>query len=215
MVDTSAIVTPEFLDEMVRIGVHTIARYYDYEEETIRGKRLRAEELALIAERGMNLVTVFQHNNNRPETFRDWRNRGPADAAQALALAERFGQPPNGAIYFGVDGDFVGRFGEPGFLTDEVVGYFSEINAAFDAARVSYPVGVYGSGEACFTLVAEGLAGFCWLSHSHGFRGTQDALSLGAHDIEQFLPAQCAGREVDFNAPREGADVFGQWAPQR
>jgi hypothetical protein len=212
MVDTSAIVTEEFLAKMREVGVTTIARYYDYPEETIVGKRLRAEELPLLKQFGMSLVVVFQHNNNKAETFNDWQARGPADAAAALDLARQFDQPPNGAIYFGVDGDFVG----PGalFHTDDVINYFAEINAAFDAAGVSYPVGVYGSGETCATLFAEGLAGFCWLSHSHGFTGTPDALEGGWFDIEQYLPAPCGGREVDFNKLRDGVTAFGQWTPE-
>ncbi|NCO20423.1 MAG: DUF1906 domain-containing protein [Rhodobacterales bacterium] len=212
MVDTSAIVTPAFLDKMREVGVKTIARYYDYEAETIPGKRLRAEELPLIASYGMSVVVVFQHNNNRPETFNDWANRGPADAREALALAARFNQPPNGAVYFGVDGDFVGNGAI--FHTDDVIGYFTEINRVFDAAGVSFPVGVYGSGETCITLMAEGLAGFCWLSHSHGFSGTTMALSEGLFDIEQFLHGTCGGREVDFNKLRDGVTAFGQWIPQ-
>lgn len=211
MVDTSAIVTPAFLDKMREVGVTTIARYYDYENETITGKRLRLEELDLIASYGMSLVVVFQHNNNRAETFNDWRNRGPADAREALKLAERFNQPPNGAVYFGVDGDFVG----PGaiFHTDDVIGYFEEINRVFDQAGVSYPIGVYGSGETCVTLITEGLAGFCWLSHSHGFMGTPEVLADGFYDIEQYLHGTCGGRAVDFNKINESVTAFGQWTP--
>jgi len=211
MVDTSAIVTPAFLDRMREVGVKTIARYYDYEAETIVGKRLRAEELPLIASYGMSLVVVFQHNNNKAETFNDWANRGPADAREALKLAAAFSQPANGAIYFGVDGDFVGNGAI--FHTDDVIGYFNEVNRVFDAAGVSFPVGVYGSGETCMTLIAEGLAGFCWLSHSHGFAGTREVLAEGLFDIEQYLHGTCGGREVDFNKVREGVTAFGQWVP--
>lgn len=211
MVDTSAIVTPEFLDRMREVGVTTIGRYYDYDDETIPGKRLRAEELELIARYGMSLVVVFQHNNNRAETFNDWRNRGPADAREALKLAERFNQPPQGAIYFGVDGDFVGPGSQ--YHTDDVIGYFTEVNRVFDEAGVSYPVGVYGSGEACITLFTEDLAGFCWLSHSHGFTGTPEALAEGIFDIEQYLHGTCGGRAVDFNKVRDGVIAFGQWQP--
>ncbi len=211
MVDTSAIVTRDFLDKMREVGVTTVARYYDYENETITGKRLRLEELDLIASYGMSLVVVFQHNNNRAETFNDWQNRGPADAREALNLAARFNQPPNGAVYFGVDGDFVG----PGaiFHTDDVIGYFEEVNRVFDEAGVSYPIGVYGSGETCITLITEGFAGFCWLSHSHGFMGTPEALTDGFYDIEQYLHGTCGGRAVDFNKIRDGVTAFGQWRP--
>ena len=211
MVDTSAIVTTEFLDRMREVGVKTIARYYDYEAETITGKRLRAEELPLIGSYGMSVVVVFQHNNNKPETFNDWANRGPADAREALKLAAAFNQPPNAAIYFGVDGDFVGDGAI--FHTDDVISYFDEVNRMFDEVGVSYPVGVYGSGETCVTLIAEGLAGFCWLSHSHGFTGTKEVLAEGLFDIEQFLHGTCGGREVDFNKVREGVSAFGQWVP--
>lgn len=214
MVDTSAIVDDAFLAKMAEVGVTTIGRYYDYEDETIPGKRLRAEELPRIAAHGMSLVVVFQHNNNQAQTFVDWKTRGPADAREALKLAERFSQPPNGAIYFGVDGDFMGRIPGLTYYSDEIIGYFTEINRVFDEANVSYPVGVYGSGETCATLWAENLAGFCWLSHSHGFSGSQAALADGAYDIEQYLHGTCGGRAVDFNKIRGGIEAYGQFSPQ-
>ncbi|RVT84361.1 DUF1906 domain-containing protein [Rhodobacteraceae bacterium CCMM004] len=214
MVDTSAIVTDEFLTKMQEVGVSTVARYYDYENETITGKRLRPEELPLIARYGMSVAVVFQHNNNKAATFQDWRNRGPADAREALKLAARMEQPQTSAIYFGVDGDFVGPPGRGApFFTDDVIGYFEEINRVFYEENVGYTIGVYGSGETCFTLIGEGLAGFCWLSHSHGFTGTQDALSAGSWDIQQYLHGTCGGRAVDFNEFQSPDAFVGQWRP--
>lgn len=212
MVDTAFTVTENFLESMRAVGVDTIARYYDYENETLPGKLLTLDEADLITEHGLNLLVVFQHRNNRPETFRDWRNRGPSDAQRSLDLAARFNQPEGSAIYFGVDGDFVGSIPGYTFYTDDVVSYFEEINRILGDAGHPYRIGAYGSGECLRTLLDRGLISFRWLSHSHGFVGSRDALTNGAYDIEQYLPGTCGGRSIDFNARREANLDVGQFS---
>jgi Domain of unknown function (DUF1906) len=85
------------------IGVKTIVRYYDWPDENISCKTLLPEESDAIIAAGMSIVTVFQHENDDPETFFD-RSRGTTDAKRALQLAAANGQPPGSAIYFSVDG---------------------------------------------------------------------------------------------------------------
>ena len=47
-VDLSNRVNQEFLDKMKNVGVQTIIRYYDHEDETILGKTLKRQERDLI-----------------------------------------------------------------------------------------------------------------------------------------------------------------------
>jgi hypothetical protein len=85
------------------IGVTTIIRYYAWPDENISCKTLLPQESDAIIAAGMNIVTVFQHENDDPETFFN-RSRGTIDAKRAMELAAANGQPAGSAIYFAVDG---------------------------------------------------------------------------------------------------------------
>jgi hypothetical protein len=91
------------LEQLRVFGVKTIFRYYDYEDESIRGKTLTPEERERIFAAKMNVAVIFQHNNDDPATF-VVGHRGREDARRALTLAKQLGQPFGSAIYFGVDG---------------------------------------------------------------------------------------------------------------
>ncbi|ESY09655.1 MULTISPECIES: glycoside hydrolase domain-containing protein [unclassified Mesorhizobium] len=212
--DTSSPVTDKFLKELKIVGVETIARYYDYPNETIEGKRLRSEEVPLLQKYDMSVLVVFQHNNNKARTFIDWRSRGPSDAKEALRLAAAFKQAEHSAIYFGVDGDFVGRSSANyKFYSEEVRSYFEQINQVLQEQGAKFKVGVYGSGATCRMLIEDKLASFCWLSHSHGFTGTREAIKQKNFQIEQLLPATCGGRELDLDDVPDGIKDYGQFQP--
>jgi hypothetical protein len=85
------------------IGVKTVARYYAWANGETTCKTLFPEESDAIIAAGLNIVTVFQHENSDPETFFK-PTRGTTDAKEALQLADHNGQPPGSAIYFAVDG---------------------------------------------------------------------------------------------------------------
>ncbi len=85
------------------IGVKTIIRYYDWVNEDVSCKALLTEESDAIIKAGFNIISVFQHENDDPESF-FIKTRGTTDAKQALALARANGQPSGSAIYFSVDG---------------------------------------------------------------------------------------------------------------
>jgi hypothetical protein len=91
------------VDALKALGVKTIIRYYDWQDESIACKTLLKDEIDEIFARGMSVAVVFQHNNDDPETFIH-PSRGGTDAKRALKLAEANGQPYGTAIYFGVDG---------------------------------------------------------------------------------------------------------------
>lgn len=230
MVDLATPVTNAFLAEMAKVGVGTIARYYDYDRdalpaktlpdqpkigETLTGKRLRVEEIPLLKAHGMKLLVVFQHYNDHRSTFLNWKARGPADAKAALFWASKFQQPDGSAIYFGVDGDFVGPSAPAGaYLNKEVASYFTLVKATLQQSGRKLKIGVYGSGATCKLLKSQGLVDYCWLANSHGFVGTKQALRDGAYDMEQYLPGRCGGLGIDFDRKRvTGADV-GDFAPR-
>src|ERR1700750_1835180 len=84
-VDSSAPVTQSFLDKMKAIGISTIIRYYDHEDETLPGKTLRRGERDVIVMNGLKVGVVFQHRNNKFASFT--ASRGRQDAERSLVLA--------------------------------------------------------------------------------------------------------------------------------
>jgi Domain of unknown function (DUF1906) len=91
------------LEAFKSIGIKTIARYYAWPEENISCKTLLPPESDAIIAAGLSIITVFQHENDNPETF-FIHDRGVTDAKRAMQLAGANGQPHGSAIYFAVDG---------------------------------------------------------------------------------------------------------------
>ena len=81
-VDLSAPVSQSFLDNMRAIGIKTIIRYYDHEDETLPGKTLRRSERDLIVMNGFKTAVVFQHHNDQFASFSVWR--GSQDAERSI-----------------------------------------------------------------------------------------------------------------------------------
>ena len=86
-----------------RLGIKTIARYYDWVDKETTCKSMWPKESDAILAAGFSIITIFQHANSDPETFLD-KGRGAKDAREALKLAGANGQPRGSAIYFAVDG---------------------------------------------------------------------------------------------------------------
>lgn len=211
MADTSLILTGKFLQKMKSTGVDTVARYYEYEDETQRGKRLRKSELQLIADHGFNLVVVFQHKSGKARTFLNWKKRGPADAKRALAMAAEMQQPQGSGIYFSVDNDLVGYSPWFRFYNKAVMSYFGEINRVFAKSGKQYNIGVYGSGATCKMLRDHNLVKYCWLSFAKKHQGTQYAIKAKLYHLRQMPEGMCGGREVDFNKANPAYADYGQF----
>lgn len=205
-VDLSEPVNQAFLDVMKQVGVRTIIRYYDHEDETLPGKTLRRKERDLIVANGFHIGVVFQHNNNRFGSFTV--TRGRQDAERSLALAAENLQPKGSAIYFGVDGGW-GKAEE----IASIKAYFSAARERFRGS--GYRLGVYGSGLVCRELLHDGLAELCWLANAKSWPGYNDYYRNGQWRLVQLLPVDCGGRNVDFNLS-SGRDVdYGQFPPAR
>jgi hypothetical protein len=211
MADTSLILTDRFLKKMKSTGVQTVARYYEYEDETQRGKRLRKSELRLIAGHGFNLLVVFQHKSGKPGTFLNWRKRGPADARRALAMAKEMNQPKGSGIYFAVDNDLVGHSPWLRYYNKAVLSYFREIDRVFAKSGKTYNIGVYGSGATCKLLRQHKLVSYCWLSFAKKHQGTQQAIRSKLYHLRQMPEGMCGGREVDFNRANPAFADYGQF----
>lgn len=201
-VDSSAPVTQGFLDQMKAIGVNTIIRYYDHEDETLPGKTLRRGERDVILMNGLKMGVVFQHKNNKFASFT--AQRGRQDAERSLVLAAENAQPRGSAIYFGVDG----AWSTPYELAN-IAAYFREVNARVTTG--GYRVGVYGSGLVCNTLLADGLAELCWLAAPAAWPQFSGYYQTKKWRLVQLPTTQCGGRNVDFNLTN-GIEVdYGQF----
>ena len=202
-VDLSAPVDQNFLDTMRGIGIRTIIRYYDHEDETLPGKTLRRAERDLILANGFQTAVVFQHHNNQFASFTE--PRGRQDAERSLALANENSQPKGSAIYFGVDGPW-----QTAYELANVAAYFHELKARL--AGFGYRIGVYGSGLVCNMLLSTGLAELCWLGAPTSWPDYHAAYQTKRWGLAQLRPSQCGGRSVDFNLANDTVADYGQFA---
>ena len=67
--DLSEPVREQTLRKLKDIGIETVIRYYDWVDETIKGKTITRPELNIIAKLQMNVAVVFQHHNDAIPTF--------------------------------------------------------------------------------------------------------------------------------------------------
>ena len=202
-VDLSVPVDQGFLNTMRGIGIKTIIRYYDHEDETLPGKTLRREERNLILANGFKTAVVFQHHNNQFASFT--APRGHQDAKRSLTLAFENSQPQGSAIYFGVDGPW-----QAAYELENIASYFQELKAGL--AGFGYRIGVYGSGLVCNMLLSAGLAELCWLGAPTSWPDYHAYYQTRNWGLAQLRPSQCGGRSVDFNlANNIGAD-YGQFS---
>jgi hypothetical protein len=198
-VDLSAPVSQSFLDNMREIGIKTVIRYYDHEDETLPGKTLRRRERDLILMNGFKTAVVFQHHNDQFASFTVWR--GSQDAERSIALAKENSQPKGSTIYFGVDG--------PWKELTNIVAYFKEVYTRL--VRTGYRVGVYGSGLVCNALLTNGLAETCWLAAPTAWPDYHAYYQTRRWGLAQLRPTQCGGRSVDFNLVNGTDADYGQF----
>src|SRR5262249_9557808 len=216
-VDISYPVNDKFLKNVKSIGISTIIRYYDWVQETLKGKTLTRAELALIKRNALNVAVVFQHHNDSTTTF-ETKGRGRTDAKRSLYLARSLNQPPGSAIYFGVDG-VDGHFQVGGGATDKfglnlITRYFEEIKNEFSTNKSGYSIGVYGSGLVCKQILNRGLAKYCWLANAKSLTEYNRFERSGRWSLKQFVPTkECFGEEVDLNRVNPNFRNFGQWKP--
>jgi hypothetical protein len=230
--DTSSKLNEGFLLDLKRIGIETVIKYYDYTYPTLPDKPITKADLALIAKAGMSVAAVFQHNNDSIETFMR-PGRGTKDAQRSLELAKELSQPPQSAIYFGVDGvdaDFLDLLKATdkssgaaerhekqlqAFYEKYIRDYFTQARAVLVPA--GYKIGVYGSGRVCRFLLDNGLATYCWLANARSWPEYSEMEKSKRWVLKQHIPtarSDCFGVEVDLNSGNGSTKDFGQWKPQ-
>jgi hypothetical protein len=115
------------------------------------------------------------------------------------------GVPSGATIYFAVDTD-------AGLAQIEklVLPYFASIGAAFAGSGLS--VGVYGSGNVCDLVIANGLARSAWLAGAMGWQGSRAYLAAKPPELVlvQHMPSRLANLDVDTN---EVLGDFGDFLP--
>jgi hypothetical protein len=218
-VDVSQQITDAFAKQMAAIGVRTIIRYYDWEDETIRGKTLTQKELDIISRNKLNVAVVFQHHNDQIRTFEDI-NRGRQDALRSLELARKLSQPKGSAVYFGVDGvdaKFSAvrpRSEEERYGLSEITRYFEQVNNIFASSGLS--VGVYGSGLVCRVLLHRNLARYCWLANATSWPEYSVYEASRQWSLKQLLTTKasdCFGFAADLSIANAPGSRYGQWGP--
>jgi hypothetical protein len=218
-IDVSQQISDDFARQIRSIGVNTIIRYYDWEQETIRGKTLTQTELDIIRRNDLQVAVVFQHHNDKVETFED-TDRGRIDALRSLELARKLAQPRGSAVYFGVDGVDAKfsrlRRDKRGdvFGLNEVTYYFERVNEAFAGSGLS--VGVYGSGLVCRVILQKGLAKYCWLANATSWPEYASFEASKRWSLKQLLTTKsdaCFGYDADLSVANGSGATYGQWKP--
>ena len=187
---------------MQAIGVNTIIRYYDHEDETLPGKTLRRGERDAILMNGFKMAVVFQHRNNRFASFTPLRGR--QDAERSLALAAENSQPKGSAIYFGVDGPW-----KRPYELANIIAYFQEVKAQagghrLPGRRLWQRAGMQYAARQCArrTVLARRADQLARLPR---------LLSDRKWRLVQLPTSQCGGRSVDFNLANGADSDYGQF----
>lgn len=196
-VDLSTPVDQKFLNVARCLGVKLVIRYGDYVNETIRGKTPKPAELELIKKNGLDFLAIFQHNNSKITSFT--AARGEADAKRMLEL-----YPKAPAFYFGADGEFHTAANQTAVKTYAIA--FAKV-----ARANGKKVGVYGSGLTLKNLQDAGITDYHWLANATGWTGSKSYSATGKWVMQQGLPKNCGGKNVDFNVFNPKISDIGSW----
>lgn len=143
------------------------------------GKDLSRREAELLADRGVDVVTVFQTRRTTydhiPADLANPANGESDGFAAGWFSANVIRQPPHTPIYFAIDTDVnttgISTIEGPHCITPAVlVAYFRAVKRGMDRyltsadpeMRVPYAIGAYACSRACETLYREGLATHFW-----------------------------------------------------
>ena len=158
-------------------NVSTIIRYY---ASTQRSKTLTVNEARALSADGFNLLPVYQDRNREVEDF--GATNGKYSAQNALAFANRIGQPAGSTILFAVDADFT-----PSETNAYIVPYFEAIKTNLGG---QFKIGAYAGGHVLQRLMNLGLIEIPWISMSRGFTGTEPFFYSNDWFLRQVPPAK-------------------------
>jgi hypothetical protein len=164
-----------FVSTLTNNKVDTIGRYYcDLPSYKIIGS---PEARQLVAAK-IRLFAIFE-TKLKPVDL----SKGVDHANAAMNCAKVIGQPPNTAIYFGIEKD-------GGFTKNDmpqVTKYFTDINSTIAG---KFDIGVYSNGTTCATLLGPPkLVKYTWLAAaSYTHDGTMDFFNSGLWNMIQMGP---------------------------
>lgn len=198
IIDTGVNVSAKLKDLMTLAnGDLRVGRYLNRHAPEAQ-KVIKAAEAHAIADAGARLFLIYEAG---AQTARDGAGAGTLDREWCEHYLSVIGAPPAPVIFNTVD-------------YDAPVADMPAIRSYFTAYRSTrYRSGGYGSGAALAQLYADKSISVRWLSCSHGFRGTRDALAAGDYEMAQSLSPALDGVDVDVNVLRAPGVDIGDFIP--
>lgn len=186
-------------------GVTAVGRYYRlrrYPEWAITKPEARE-----LSKAGIKIFIVFEEYGKKSDLPLT-RQRGKEDGQIALDQSRGISQPEGSPIYFAVEGL------PHGYKSEDLPGIRAYFAGVKDAIGTRHPLGVYGDGVVCRTLLDEGICRFTWLAAaSCSFEGTCDFFAKGRWTLAQLPPLDLQdgwnGLSVDVNHKNPRIDDFG------
>lgn len=161
-------------------GYDFVGRYYNIIDAA---KNLTSAEAHILSAAGLGIVAVWE-NGNPTYAGHFTYDRGVYDGTCAYKYAhDEITQPASTPIYFSVDYDAA-----EADIQANILPYFEGVKAGFNSISQNnpvYPIGVYGSGLVCTSILASGIARYSWLSQSTGFSGSKAFEASGKANIIQ------------------------------
>ena len=211
---------------LVAQGYSFAAQYIDQDPATEDGPPgITPAQVGAARAAGLDLVSIYETAGLSSTDYQTgalsygWQSylteaQGRTDAAEAVASAQKLGQPPGSAIYFAMDFDPAATSG----LTEaealsRVQSYFQGIadDMTTQPAASRYAVGVYGAGDTLDAVVRRaGLATYGWLSLSTGWAGSgAGSPNAQGWGLYQGQGTTASGTAIDPDAASGG---IGSWS---
>lgn len=189
IIDTADTTTAK-LAQLKAAGVTAIIRYDD-RFTSGAWKQIGPAEARAIRDAGIMLGIVYEHGAQP-----SGEENGFADATYSVKMAAGRGQPAGSAVYFAVDYDAT-----QSDIRNRIIPYFRGVQRGIGTSRLR--VGVYGSGDVCKALRAQGLVDLTWITCSRGFSGSAAYIAAGLQDLWQTdCDKILFGLSVDYNSAR-------------
>lgn len=191
--DASRDLTP-FAPGLKAAGYSFVGRYYNINNQA---KNLTLAEAKVLSSLGLSIIAVWENGYPIKSSYFS-HDVGVHDGTSAYFYAQKtIGQPAGTPIYFAVDYD-----ASSADLVNNIVPYFIGIADGFKAISGNspvYPVGVYGSGLVCNSLLTQNLAAYTWLAQSSGWQGSAGFTQYNIKQLMQVLecPSVKGGIEGD------------------
>jgi hypothetical protein len=162
-------------------GYDFVCRYYNVNNPL---KNLTLGEAHVLSAAGLGIVVVWENGLPTSSGYFNYA-RGVHDGTCAYHYAQQeITQPAATPIYFSVDYD-----ASAADVQACILPYFEGLKAGFNTISQNspiYPIGVYGSGLVCTSVLKSGIAGFSWLAQSMGYEGSREFQASGKGNIVQL-----------------------------